>query len=60
MPHKNLFRVISKMKHILECSTYEELENEINKYMEYYNKERGQWNLKKMTPIEYRKHLLAS
>ena len=46
--------------YIKECSTYEELENEINKYMEYYNKERGQLNLKKITPIEYRNHLLES
>ena len=25
--------------------------------MDYYNNYRGQWNLKKMTPVEYRNHL---
>ncbi|WP_412838566.1 IS3 family transposase, partial [Bacillus paranthracis] len=24
----------------------------------YYNQHRYQWNLKKMTPVEYRNHLL--
>ncbi|MGG1430332.1 IS3 family transposase, partial [Bacillus paranthracis] len=27
-------------------------------YMKYYNQHRYQWNLKKMTPVEYRNHLL--
>jgi putative transposase len=26
--------------------------------MTYYNNYRYQWNLKKMTPVEYRNHLL--
>ncbi|MBP6408683.1 MAG: IS3 family transposase, partial [Fusobacteriaceae bacterium] len=26
--------------------------------MKYYNKYRCQWNLKKMTPVQYRNHLL--
>ncbi|MGH4051109.1 MAG: IS3 family transposase, partial [Clostridium sp.] len=26
----------------------------------YYNNYRYQWNLKKMTPVKYRNHLLAS
>ncbi|MFC0524212.1 IS3 family transposase, partial [Pontibacillus salicampi] len=28
--------------------------------MIYYNNYRYQWNLKKMTPVEYRDHLLRS
>ncbi|MEB9345624.1 IS3 family transposase, partial [Bacillus cereus] len=28
------------------------------KYMPYYNHDRYQWNLKKMTPVGYRNHLL--
>ncbi|RST74394.1 hypothetical protein D4T97_012080, partial [Siminovitchia acidinfaciens] len=31
---------------------------EIKKYMTYYNNFRYQWNLKKMTPVQYRNHLL--
>ncbi|SFB20528.1 Transposase InsO and inactivated derivatives [Bacillus sp. UNCCL13] len=36
-----------------------ELKSKINHYMVYYNNHRYQWNLKKMTPIQYRNHLLA-
>ncbi|MBT2630721.1 IS3 family transposase, partial [Bacillus sp. ISL-101] len=31
---------------------------EIRSYMTYYNNFRYQWNLKKMTPVQYRNHLL--
>lgn len=41
------------------CKTFEELYSLIKKYMEYYNHGRQQWKLKKMTPVEYRNHLLA-
>ncbi len=43
-----------------DCQTFEELKAKIDAYMQYYNNERQQWNLKKMTPIEYRNHLLAA
>jgi len=41
------------------CKTFEELREEIDSYMDYYNNFRYQWNLKKMTPIQYRDHLLS-
>jgi putative transposase len=41
------------------CKTFEEMNLLIEEYMKYYNNERPQWNLKKMTPVEYRNHLLA-
>lgn len=41
-----------------QCKTYEELSILIEDYMQYYNHERFQWGLKKMTPVEYRNHLL--
>jgi transposase InsO family protein len=40
------------------CKTFEELYSLIAEYMEYYNHGRQQWELKKMTPVEYRNHLL--
>ena len=43
-----------------DCKTFEELKEKIGKYIEYYNHERQQWNLKKMTPVEYRNHLMAT
>lgn len=42
-----------------ECKSYEELETLVKEYIEYYNNERYQWDLKKMTPVGYRNHLLT-
>lgn len=41
------------------CKTFEELNLLIAEYVKYYNHERQQWNLKKMTPVDYRNHLLT-
>lgn len=43
-----------------DCKTFEEVKLATGKYIEYYNNERQQWKLKKMTPVEYRNHLLLS
>ena len=42
------------------CKNLIDVNKVIEKYMKYYNNERYQWNLKKMTPVQYRNHLLAS
>jgi transposase InsO family protein len=42
-----------------QCKTFEELRLKIGEYMRYYNNERKQWTKNKMTPVEYRNHLLA-
>jgi len=42
-----------------DCKTFTEVHEKIDEYMEYYNHERRQWDLKKMTPVQYRNHLLA-
>lgn len=42
------------------CKTVAELRGKIENYMEYYNSARYQWGLKKMTPEQYRSHLLAA
>ncbi len=41
------------------CKEFEELRLLIKNYIHYYNYERAQWDLKKMTPVEYRDHLLV-
>lgn len=41
------------------CQSFEELRLAITEYMRYYNHERKQWTRNKMTPVEYRNHLLA-
>jgi len=41
-----------------DCKTFDELHSRIKEYVKYYNHERSQWELKKMTPVDYRNHLL--
>jgi putative transposase len=43
-----------------EASNLCELKKMIDEYMEHYNSTRKQWNLKKMTPAQYRSHLIAA
>lgn len=43
-----------------DCQTLEEVRARVADYIAYYNSERYQWTLKKMTPDEFRGHLLAS
>ena len=38
----------------------EEVKIYMNNYIFEYNNERPQWNRKKMTPVQYRNHLLNS
>lgn len=40
------------------CKTFDELKIMVDNYIYHYNNERFQWNLKKMTPVQYRNHLL--
>ena len=42
------------------CQSFAELKDLTATYMSYYNTERRQWNLNKMTPQEYRQHLLKA
>lgn len=42
------------------CSSLSELQREIDRYIGYYNNHRYQWGLKKMTPVQYRNHLLSA
>ena len=41
------------------CQTLEEVIAVVDEYIEYYNNHRYQWGLKKMTPKQYRSHLLS-
>jgi hypothetical protein len=43
--------------HIEECNTYEEILSAITDWTEYYNYERYQWDLAKLSPAEYYKYL---
>jgi putative transposase len=43
-----------------ECNSLNELKQMVDSYIEEYNNHRYQWGLKKMTPVQYRGHLLAA
>ena len=43
-----------------QCLNLEDIKIEVNRVLHYFNEERPQWNKKKMTPVEYRNHLLLS
>jgi transposase InsO family protein len=57
-PQESFFGHFKDEAYIKRCNSLEELKKEIRSYMIYYNIYRYQWNLKKMTPVEYRNHLL--
>lgn len=57
-PQESFFGHLKDETYIKTCNSLEELKKEIRSYMTYYNNYRYQWNLKKMTPVEYRNHLL--
>jgi putative transposase len=42
------------------CTTFAEVQREVKRYILYYNHHRYQWGLKKMTPVQYRNHLLSA
>lgn len=41
------------------CNTLEQLQQICHEYMHYYNNERRQWNLKRMTPIQYEEYMMS-
>lgn len=57
-PIESFFGHLKDELEINTCKTYEEVRERVNNYVHYYNNERCQWGLKKMTPKEYRCHLL--
>jgi len=59
-PQESFFGHFKDEVNYKSCKTLKEIESRINHYMVYYNNYRYQWNLKKMTPIQYRNHLLAA
>lgn len=42
---------------VKKCHTYEELKQVIGEYIDYYNNERYQWDLAKLSPVEYYKYI---
>ncbi|WP_371321714.1 IS3 family transposase [Robertmurraya korlensis] len=57
-PQESFFGHFKDLADIKSCETLEELKQEVKAAIHYYNHNRYQWNMKKMTPVEYRDHLL--
>lgn len=59
-PQESFFGHFKDEAYIKECMTLDELKKEIKSYMTYYNNYRCQWDLERMTPVQYRNHLLLA
>ena len=59
-PQESFFGHMKDELDYKSCKTLTEVINVIDDYIDYYNNHRYQWNLKKMTPIQYRNHLLLA
>lgn len=57
-PQESYFGHLKDEIHYEDCTSLTELRTVIDDFMSYYNNERGQWNLKKLTPVLYRSQLL--
>ena len=57
-PQESFFGHLKDEVDIKHCNTFDELHTLISDYIDYYNNDRYQWNLNKMTPLQYRNYLL--
>ena len=44
---------------IRKCTTYEEIRTVIDDWMDYYNNDRYQWRLARLSPNEYYQYLIT-
>ncbi len=57
-PTESFFWHLKDEINISQCETFKEVEKYMNNYIFHYNNYRPQWNRKKMTPVQYRNHLI--
>ncbi|RYZ84726.1 MAG: IS3 family transposase [Proteobacteria bacterium] len=56
-PVESFFGYLKDHLDLKTCQDYEELNRRVTKEIDYYNYQRPQWDLKKMPPKKYRRHL---
>jgi transposase InsO family protein len=56
-PQESFFGHMKDEIHIEKCNTFYELKQEVDNYMDYYNNDRYQWNLAKLSPNQYFEYL---
>ncbi|GEN55440.1 transposase [Halobacillus faecis] len=59
-PMESFFGHLKDMVDHQSCESLSQLKEEVNQYIAKYNNKRYQWKLNKMTPVQYRDHLLAA
>ena len=59
-PIESFFGHLKDDVDIKSCQTFEEVKSKVENYIYYYNNERYQWDLNKMTPVQRRCHLFAA
>ena len=57
-PTESFFGHMKDEIDISSCDTIQEVEQYLENYIFYFNNHRPQWSRKKMTPVQYRNHLL--
>ena len=56
-PQESFFGHMKDEIDLSNCKTFEEVKKIINDWMDYYNNERYQWNLAKLSPNEYYEYI---
>jgi transposase InsO family protein len=56
-PQESFFGHMKDEIHIERCHTFDELKQEVDNYMDYYNNDRYQWDLAKLSPNQYFEYL---
>jgi len=56
-PQESFFGHMKDEIHIEDCTSFELLKAEADNYMDYYNNERYQWGLAKLSPNQYAEYL---
>lgn len=56
-PQESFFGHMKDEIHLDSCNTFEELKSVIDDYMDYYNNDRYQWDLAKLSPNQYDEYL---
>ena len=59
-PMESFFGHMKDEMEYKQAMSLNELNQIVDKYIKYYNYDRYQWTLKKMSPVQYRTHLLAA
>jgi transposase InsO family protein len=56
-PVESFFGYLKDHVELKGCDSFEKLKNKVTREIDYYNNERPMWDLKKMPPSLYRRHL---